>query len=142
MRKIFVLFIGIALLSGCNLESSLTYSELSKQSIHQDIQSFFDRVKQENGVHLYYDNQNEAVYVYLNGFNVTQGEEAIHFTGFDVERDHDILNILYKSEETAERNNSSLAYELFYKVDVDQDYEYIKLFHNGIESTFDTISGS
>lgn len=83
MNKILLILLGFLLLTGCNTNPQLSYTEVSKESFNKDIQSFFQSVKEENGVHLYFDNQNTAMFVYLNGSNVVQGEEAIYFTGFD-----------------------------------------------------------
>lgn len=59
-----------------------------------------------------------------------------------VERVNETLNILYKSDKTSDYSNSSLEHELFYKVNVDKDYEEAKLFNNGNETHFGTISGN
>ncbi|KIL45509.1 hypothetical protein KP78_30530 [Jeotgalibacillus soli] len=142
LNKILLILIGFLLLTGCNTNSQLSYKEVSKKSLNKDIQSFFQGVKEENGVHLYFDNQNTAIFVYLNGSNVVQGEEAIYFTGFDVERVNETLNIFYNSDKTSDYSNSSLEHELFYKVNLDKDYEEVKLFNDGNETHFGTISGN
>ncbi|GGM43273.1 hypothetical protein GCM10011351_31530 [Paraliobacillus quinghaiensis] len=122
--------------------SQLSYTEVRKESLNKDIQSFFQGVKEENGIHLYLDNHNAAIFVYLNGSNVVQGEEAMYFTEFDVESDNETLNLLYKSDKTSDHSNSTWEYELFYKVNLDKDYEEMKLFNNGNETHLGTISGN
>lgn len=142
MKKILLILFCIVTLTGCNTNSSLSLSEVNKESINKDIQSFFQDVKKENGVHLYFDNQNNSMFVYLNASNVIQDKTAVYFTGFDVKSENDTINILYKSDKTSDYSNSSLEHELFYKVNLDKDYEKVKLFHNGNETSFDTVSGN
>ncbi|MFC0562327.1 membrane lipoprotein lipid attachment site-containing protein [Halalkalibacter alkalisediminis] len=142
MKKILLILLSIVTLSGCNANSSLSFSEVSQESINKDIRSFFQGVKEENGVHLYLDKKNNAVFVYLNGSNVIQDEKAVYFTGFDIESENDTLNLLYKSEETSDYSNSSLEHEIFYKVNLDKYYEEVKLLNNGNETSFGTISGN
>ncbi|WP_406944220.1 hypothetical protein ACJA3J_12680 [Halobacillus sp. SY10] len=129
-------------MSGCNTKPEISYNEVGKKTLKKDIQHFIESVKEENGVHLYIDNQNASIFVYLNESNVVQGEEAMYFTGFDVEGVNETLNLLYKSENTFDSSNSSLEHELFYKVSLDTDYETVKLFKNGKETHFGTISGN
>ncbi|QED46770.1 hypothetical protein [Cytobacillus dafuensis] len=72
MRKLLAFLVGIILLSGCS--SELSFSAVSVKGVNKDIQSFIIDVKNENGIHLYFDNQ-KAIYMYLNGVNVIQGEK-------------------------------------------------------------------
>jgi len=142
LRRILLIILSIVVLSGCNKDSSLSVSEVSQKNISKDIQSFFQEVKEENGVYLYFDEQKSNVFVYLNGSNVSQDDMAVHFTGFDVEKENETLNLLYKSEETSDYSNPSLENELFYKVNLADDYDVVKVFNNGNETIFNTISGN
>ena len=139
MRKLLALLVCINLLSGCS--SELSFSEVREKGVNKDIQSFIADVKNENGVHLYLDNR-KAIYVYMNGGNVKQGEKAVHFTDFDVEEDGDTLNLLYSIAETNDYSNQSLNYELLYEVNLDKKYENVKAFNNGKEVSFGVISGN
>ncbi|MBS4194154.1 lipoprotein [Lederbergia citri] len=141
MKKLLSLLVTIALLSGCS--SKLSFSEVGENSVNKDIQSFINDVNDENGVHLFFENQ-KAVYVYLNGSNVKQGEKAIHFTDFNVEKNDKTLSIciLYNTAKTADYSNQSLKHELIYKVNLDKKYEVIKSFSNGEEASFGIISGN
>lgn len=129
----------IILLSGCG--SQLSFSKISEKDVNKDIQSFIDDVKNKNGAYLYFDNQ-KAMYVYLNGTNVKQGEKVVYFTDFDVEEDGDTLNIQYSSAETNDYSSQSFNYELLYKVNLDKKYETVKLFNNSKEVSYDVISGN
>jgi len=142
LRRILLIILSIVVLSGCNKDSSLSVSEVSQKNMNKDIQSFFQEVKEENGVYLYFDEQKSNVFVYLNGSNVSQGDMAVHFTGFDVEEKNETLNLLYKSEETSDYSNPTFENELFYKVNLADDYDVVKVFNNGNETIFNTISGN
>ncbi|MBS4210070.1 hypothetical protein [Bacillus sp. FJAT-50079] len=139
MRKLLSLIVIISVLTGCS--SELSFSELPEKGVKKDIQSFIDNVKDENGVHLYFEKQ-KAVYVYLNGSNVKEGEKATHFTDFNVEKNGETLSILYNTAETADYSNQSLKHELLYKVKLDKKYEVIKPVSNGKETSFGVISGN
>jgi beta-lactamase superfamily II metal-dependent hydrolase len=138
VRKLLVVLAGMFLLSGCS--SELSFSKVSEKGVNKNIQSFIAIVKNENGVHLYFDNQ-KAIYVYLNGRNVKQGEKAIYFTDFDVKEEGDTLNILYSNAVTTDYTNQSLKHELLYKVTLNKKYEYVKPFSNGNEVSFGVVSG-
>lgn len=99
-----------------------------------------DSVNEENGAHLYFEKPN-VVYVYLNGSNVKQGEKAIYFTDFDVLKNDEALSVVYNTAETEDYSNPSLKHELLYKVNSDVKPETIKLYINGKEVSFATISG-
>ncbi|PWA11184.1 hypothetical protein DCC39_09425 [Pueribacillus theae] len=139
MRKFISVLVIISLLSGCG--SQLSFSKISEKDVNRDIQSFIHDVKNENGAYLYFDNQ-KAIYVYLNGTNVKQGDKAVHFTEFNVEEEGDTLNIRYSNAETNDYSNQSLNYELLYKVNLDKKYENVKLFNNSEEVSYDVISGN
>ncbi|MGM8216603.1 hypothetical protein ACLIA0_13670 [Bacillaceae bacterium W0354] len=142
MRKlILVILLGFIFLYGCNSDSlPLSYIEMSKDELDKNVQSFFEKVEEDNGVHLYYDEEN-TIYVYLNGRNVLQGEEATYFTEFDIQADGETLKLLYKSDETLDYKDGSFRRELYYKVTLDKKYEIIRVFNNGEETRFGTISG-
>jgi len=142
LRKTLLIVLGIIVLSGCTTTSSLSFSEVSRSNINKDVQSFFQGVRDENGVHLYFDDQNSIVFVYLNGFNVIADAEAMYFTGFNVEDESNTLKLLYTSNQTTNYADSSLEHERFYKVKLDKDYDKIKLFNNGSEAAFSSISGN
>ncbi len=66
----------------------------------------------------------------------------MHFTKFGVREDHNTLILLNESDETPDLMSTSLTHEIYYKVNVDKDYDVIKLFNNGKETSFSTISGN
>lgn len=139
MKKLLFLLVIIFLLTGCR--SELSFKEVREKDIYKDIQSFIDNTNEENGVHLYFEKQ-KIVYVYLNGSNVKQGEKAIHFTDFNIEKNGQTLSILYNTAETTDYSGQSLEHELLYKVNLDKRYQTIKAVRNGEEDSFGVISGN
>lgn len=139
LKKLFLIIGMIFVLSGCH--SDLSFNDVSFKGVDRDLQKFIDFVKNENGVHLYADGK-KSIYVYLNAGNVIQGENAEYFTNFDVQKDGEALNIVYKTAETSDYSNPSFKHELLYKVNLDKRYEYIKPIRNGEESFFGVVSGN
>lgn len=134
---------SIILLAGCNLSSdeSLSFKEVDKEDLSKDIQSFFDGVKDQNGVHLHSNRDDKnTMYFYFNERNVNQGEEAVYFTDFDLEADGDTLKILYESDQTLDYSDNSIKNEVYLKVNLDQNYETISVFNNGEETHFGTVT--
>ncbi|MCA1054011.1 hypothetical protein LCM10_03345 [Rossellomorea aquimaris] len=139
MKKlVFASFLGLSM-AGC--ASSQDVSEVSQDEVSEPIQTFIEDVKEENGVHLYYDGT-KAIYVYFNASNVKQGEEASHFSDVKVEEEGNTVKVLYSREEMSDDSNENIDYELLYKIETDDSYENLKLFENGKEVSFGTVSGN
>lgn len=119
-----------------NSSKPLSFAEKSDGELNKDVQSFFHNLKYENGVHSFEDNDKNTIFLYLNERNVIQGEKAVYFTDFDVQADDDTLKIFYESDKTLDYSDESKRRELYYKVNLDKKYDYIKLFNNGEETHF------
>lgn len=129
------------ILSGCQSEKELSVEKLEKADLDETIRDSFGHVD-ENGAHLFYGDEKDVFYVYLNGSNVQQGENATYFTQFEVDSNGDTLNLRYNSDHTEDYGVESLDYEAFYKVSLDQEYDTILVFHNGEEVPLGTIIAS
>lgn len=142
MRFLWIaLIVTLMVLTGCQSEAGLSVENLGEADLDETIRHSFDQVD-ENGAHLFYGEEDDVFYVYLNGANVQQGESATHFTEFDVDSDGDTLNLNYNSEETDDYDIESLDYEAFYKVSLDQEYETFLVFENGEEVPLGTVIAS
>ncbi|SES17828.1 hypothetical protein SAMN04487944_1223 [Gracilibacillus ureilyticus] len=128
MKKLLILLLSILYMTGCNANPYESVEKVSKQAPPVDIQSF-----DENGVHLYYDNKDESLFVYFKGSDVAYSDES-----FSLEVNEDTLDLLYEGE----ISGTSLNPERFYKVDVDKNYETVRLFINGTETAFTSVSGN
>lgn len=136
MKKLMTVFMFIILLFGCS--PKLSFEEINMNRVDKEVQNFIHAVEDENGTHLYYDNK-QNIYVFLNGYHVTHGNEAVHFTGFNVEPDGDTLNISFEHDKTMDYSNQDLNNQLLYKVTLDRDYDTLKLFDNREETSFQSI---
>lgn len=139
MKKLLLMLVFVFFLAGCN--SNLTFSEIEIKNVKRDILTFFKSVEDENGIHLYMDGK-EVIYVMLNGKNVMEGEQAIHFTGFSVDADDESLLIYYNEEETDDYSDQTLKHQVVYKVNKDRDYEKLRTFRNGEEVPIGVVSGT
>lgn len=144
MRKMWFLLFSIAVLvvGGCSYTAtSVNFSNVTQGDLSKEILAYFESVEGDNGAHLYFDNEKNSMFVYLNSTNVVQGEKAEIFTDFDVEIDMDVLNIIYTSNETTDLSGSSSEHSRIYRVNLNKEYDIVKLFHNGEEASFRSGSG-
>ncbi|MDG5788604.1 hypothetical protein QA612_14050 [Evansella sp. AB-P1] len=139
MKKMFALFTLVFLLVGCN--SELSFSKENVKKVKKDVQEFFERVEDVNGTYLYYDSE-DTIYLLLNGKNVVQGEQAIHFEDFHTDAIGDTLHLYFNEGYTDDYINKSLNHQMLYKISKVKDYEYIKLIKNGMEDSFAMVSGT
>ena len=142
MNKL-LLFIFLVIVSvGCNMETNqeLSYSEVMIESTDQDVQKFFNSMKEKNGVYLYQD-AGDKLFVLLNSATAIQGEQAIYFTDFDVKSDKEAVNIYFEEESTDDYANKELNNQVLYEVKLDKKYDVINLFKNNEDATFTTVSG-
>ncbi len=137
MKKIFVTFILAFALVGCS--SELAFTEVKTSSTSKNVKGFIKSVANENGVYLHFDGK-KAIYVYLNGSNVIQGNKALYFSNFHVDHTEDTINILFDQAETRNYSDPTLSHELLYKIQLDKEYETIKAIANGEEISFTTVS--
>lgn len=142
MRKLFYIIFLVVVLTGCNQSSKkdeLSYKEVKMESMDQDVQSFFEDAKNENGVYLYEDG--EKKYMFLNSFLVAQGTKAYYFSDFDIKDEDETLGIYFEEKSTDEYLNKKLRNQVFYEIDLNKKYEFIKLYKNVREWHFSSISG-
>lgn len=142
MKKLWFVFSLFIFLIGCNaeFESELSYSKVAIDSVDSNLHAFIDSVADTNGNYLYYAGEDNPV-VILNGKNVIQGEQAIHFTDFSVEGDGETLKINYIEAKTDNYSDKTLNHLALYEIKLDKDYEVIQIFKNGEEVTFTAVSG-
>ncbi|RXJ04412.1 hypothetical protein DS745_03230 [Anaerobacillus alkaliphilus] len=138
MKKVLVTFL-LVFLVGCN--SELAFTEVKTSSVSKNVQEFIELVSLDNGVHLHFDGK-KAMYVFLNGRNVVQGNKATYFSNFHVDHTEDTIHILFDQSETRNFSDPTLTYELLYKIQLDKEYETIKAIANGEEIPFTMLSGN
>lgn len=141
MKKIIVLIGIVILLTGCTDDSKLRTDLISPKEAGNEVQSFFETAKKQNGIHLYQDND-EKIYLMLNGANILQNQPAITFSNFKVKEDGAMLKVYYEVETVADYEDKNLENQLFYEVELNKAYETIQLYKNGKPSNFEMVSGN
>lgn len=131
------------LLAGCvsPYSDSLLAEMINVSETDEAVQSFIEDALAENGAYLYTDDGDKTYYVFLNGRNVNQGEEAFHFSDFTVKAAGDTLNVNYQSESTADYSSPDLDFTALYEIMLDKDYGTVEIFENGSEGIFHAVSG-
>jgi hypothetical protein len=139
MRKTICICIVLLILAGCNEENEeLSYSKVEEDSTNKLVQDFITSVEDENGIHLFQQNEN-TMYAFLNGHNVEQGNDASFFSGFEVKGKDDTLNIYFDEEYTDDYANKTLNNQELYKINLDKKYEVVRPFKNNEETNFKVI---
>ncbi|MDQ0298496.1 hypothetical protein J2S78_000904 [Salibacterium salarium] len=138
MKKLLFVCVLVFLVTGCH--SELSFSEMKAGKVKKEVQSFLESVEQDKGLYLY--QADTAFYVFLNGKNPPEGEEAVWFNDFDVKSDGDIVTIDYDEEklDTSDENEAQKQQRL-YKIYRDKEYDVIKSMKNGESKSFDIVSG-
>jgi hypothetical protein len=129
----------LLILAGCNAENEeLSYSKVEVDSSNELVQDFITSVEDENGIHLFQQNEN-TMYAFLNGHNVEQRNDASFFSSFEVKGKGDTLNIYFVEENTDDYANKSLNNQELYKINLDKKYEVVRPFKNNEETNFKVI---
>lgn len=142
MKKLlFLILMSTPLLYACQSNESVTSSEKRIDELPQDVQNFFNSVDEENGVYLFDDAQSSTLLIYLNSYNVEQGDLANRFNNFCAIAEGNTLHLSYTTDVTADYD-SDIDNQLYYEVRLDKKYDFIQLFSNGDEAVFNDISGN
>ena len=139
MRKLISVFIILLILAGCNAENKeLSYSKVEVDSSNKLVQDFITSVEDENGIHLFQQNEN-TMYAFLNGHNVEQGNDASFFSSFDIKGKDETLDIYFDEEYADDYSNKTLNNQELYKINLDKKYEVVRPFKNNEETNFKVI---
>ncbi|MBO0600225.1 hypothetical protein I2483_01000 [Sporosarcina sp. E16_3] len=139
MKKRLSLIILILLLTGC--DPHFSFSEISIANANDRVQEFIQYAEVKNGNYLYLDGK-KGIYVFINGVFVTQGNDAVYFSDFNVNAQQDTLNVFINQEYDSDYSNTTLKYQVLYKINTVEKYDAINLFINGKPVSFDEIFGN
>jgi flagellar basal body L-ring protein FlgH len=144
MRRKLVWVIALSILivlgAGCEKSSPVEISEIKIQNADSKVQEFVNRFSNQNDIYLF-TNEKQEKYLFLNGYNVVEGKEAPYFSDTKVELDDDTLTVYFNEKYTNSYSNKELSNRLLYRIRVDKQYEYIRIFKNGEETHFDVVGG-
>lgn len=133
------ILIVIAYLSAnfARIETEVSLTDMSINWAPEEVKSFVNNHRDENGVHLMNkDQEKNLMYVYLNASN--REEDAVYYKDFDVKVEDEI----YHTYEGIEQYNQDQDDQKLYKIIVEDDFEFIDLYINGEESHFKSITES
>ncbi|SDN63554.1 hypothetical protein [Alkalicoccus daliensis] len=140
-KSLLTMVISVWLLSACASESALSSSEQNERALPKEAREFFQSMDEENGVHLYNDEKRNSKLVYLNSNNVQKGDAVTFFTAFEAKSEGETLQLFYETDTTADYAAEAET-KVYYEVEPDKEYEVIRLYNNGVETSFGTTSGN
>ncbi|MDP4094826.1 MAG: hypothetical protein Q8920_15885 [Bacillota bacterium] len=126
----------ICFLIGCGSSSAFKFTQVEKSDTPKAVMEFIDRNSGKNGIYLY--TQSGYNYIYLNAYNVKQGDKAIVFKDIKHEIKDNTLIISYTEEQTGDLNKK-LNNAVIYKFKSSAGYNTIKILKNGVETHFAII---
>ncbi len=118
------ILIVIAYLSAnfARIETEVSLTDMSINWAPEEVKSFVNNHRDENGVHLMNrDQEKNLMYVYLNASN--RGEDAVYYKDFDVKVEDEALEI-YHTYEGIEQYNQDQDDQKLYKIIVEDDFEF------------------
>lgn len=92
-----------------------------------------------NGVYIFYNSEKE-IYLFLNNANVEQGDKAGFYEDVKVEDKGDTIAISFNEYFTSDYDNVGKN-KLIYRINVNKDFDFLKVYKNGIETYVD-VAGS
>lgn len=92
----------------------------------------------KNGIYLYGDGTKER-YLFINGYNIKQGELAPCYTDVKMELKDKTLIINFKETYAEEHEKGEISNRLLYKIKKLDNVDKISIFKNGQETHFDSI---
>ncbi|WP_153732779.1 hypothetical protein [Sporosarcina obsidiansis] len=137
MRRFLVLIVLISsIISGCG-KKEVSFSEIHLGQATTDVKKFIEnRVPSadSNGIHIFQHTANQR-YLYLDQDFLESGKG---FGSLDIKTDDSTWSI-YLTEEP-DVTEPAENYRL-YKIKLDKEYEYMRVFTNGEETYFQTVGG-
>lgn len=137
MKKVILLILMVcSILIGCSGDGEIL-SEMDLKNVNNDVKSFIEHAESagediETGIYMYTDSKNQR-YLYLNQDFLDKGRT---FGNVDVNTDENSINIYLDDMPISE---GEVATYKFYKINIQEDYEYLKVFKNSEETHFTNI---
>lgn len=132
-----LLTILLSLISGCANTPNLTYSEVTTEKLNKRVAKFITDHELSNGIYIFYNNEKE-IYLFLNNKNVKQGDKAGFYKDVVVEDKGDTIEISFNEYYTNDYSNVERN-RLVYRIKVNKDFEYLKVYKNGKETYIDVV---
>lgn len=124
------------ILSGCS-NDEISFSEVSIDKVKEDVKDFFMRIEaseSDKGTGIYMFNESDKVrYLYLDK-EFLENEKG--FGDLDIKVDDNSWNIYLN--DSSDATVSKEEYKL-YKIKLNQEYEYMRVFKNGEETNLQML---
>jgi hypothetical protein len=135
---VVIISIFLIVIVGCSMNTNLVVSKENLKSADKKVKIFMDRYNDKNGIYSYQDGTNE-MYLFLNGFNVKNGEKASYFTDIKMEVNEETLIINFNEKYTDDYENKVIDNRVLYKIKQPKNVYTIRIYKNGQETHFDVI---
>lgn len=143
MKKVstllYLLILFVFVLAGCNNADTII-KEVNPQGLNNDIKTFVDNIKNNNGLYLY-SPVGEKQYLIVKYSNVLQGEEAKILNSVKAQIHDQTLLINIEELGTHDYTDKRLENIRIFNLGKVQEYEKIQIYKSGKETTFDLVSG-
>lgn len=139
-KTIFVLFLLIICLCGCNNSSDNVLEEVNIQEINKDAQIFIQNIKDSNGVFLFSPIDNEQ-YLIVKYSTVLQGDEAKYLSAISSKITDRNLIINIEEMGTNKYADDRLRETRIFKLIDTKVFDKIEIFKNGEETNIELVSG-
>ncbi|PIC65301.1 hypothetical protein CSV79_01380 [Sporosarcina sp. P13] len=125
-----------SMVSGCG-KKEVSFSEIRIDQATRDVKSFIETsvtTEDSNGIHIL-GNASDTRYLYLDQDFLESGKG---FGSLDIKTDDNSWNIYLTEEDEVMKPAEN--YRL-YKITLDKEYEYMRVFKNGEETYFQSVGG-
>lgn len=144
MRRIMLVILVIAVVMAivsCSDSQETSMMEVDISSIKsKDFQAQIQDWERNNGAYLVQRiNKNDsAYYLFLNAHNIMQGSKPTSFEDIKVDFEDTTMKIYYSEKESGDQKN--IRNKVLYRIPLSKAPEIVKIYKNGVESHFETIS--
>jgi len=137
LSSMLIIFIILSVMISCNKNDSL-FTKVDLNNANGEIKSSLSNYYSENGIYLY-ENGTDEVYLFLNGYNVEQGEKSYYYDDISMEVKDKTLFINFSEKYADNYENKEVENRQLYKINKPENIDTIKVFSNEQETHFDSI---
>jgi len=132
-----ILIIILLVMISCNKNDSL-FTKVDLNNANGEIKSSLSTFYSKNGIYLY-ENGTDEVYLFLNGYNVVQGEKTPYYADVSMKVKDKTLVINFSEKYADDYENKEVENRHLYKIKKPENVDTIKVFSNEQETHFDAV---
>ncbi|TWH81673.1 hypothetical protein [Sedimentibacter saalensis] len=137
LSSMLIIFIILSVMISCN-KNDLLFTKVDLNNVNEEIKSSLSNYYSENGIYLY-ENGADEVYLFLNGYNVEQGEKSSYYDDISMEVKDKTLFINFSKKYADNYENKEVENRQLYKINKPENIDTIKVFSNEQETHFDAV---